>query len=274
MDNFITCYMAGRLGNQMFEVANVYAQALRYNRSFRLTTTNSTGDPLLYKDTIFRKLKFRKDAHPPGMHCIRGTYHYTEYKPHETLPTAFIGYFQSEKFFKDFSENIKWLYEPTEQFVHKAKEQYPQLNYENTVAIHVRRGDFTIQTTRFPLITKEYVFEALKLIPEATMCFIVSDDILWCKEHLKHDKFVYTDYVDPAEALWFMSLCNHFIISNSTFSWWGAYLSNYKNKKVIHPSTWFGPAFPKETWDSKDVYCEDWICLQTKYVDPGLIVPV
>jgi len=113
MDNFITCYMGGRLGNQMFEIANVYAQALRHNRRFVLTSKNGVDDPLLYKDTVFRKLTFSENAHQPQMHCIRGTYHYTEYRPHETLPTAFIGYFQSEKFFKDFSQNIKWLYEPS-----------------------------------------------------------------------------------------------------------------------------------------------------------------
>jgi hypothetical protein len=275
MDNFITCYMAGRLGNQMFEIANVYAQALRHNRSFRLTTTNGTGDLLLYKDSMFRKLQFRSDAHVPNMHYITGTYHYTEYKPHDILPTAFMGYYQSEKFFKDYSENIKWLYEPTEEFVKRAYEDYPQLGYDNTVAIHIRRGDFVIQTDRFPLVTKEYVFEALKQIPDKTYCFVISDDILWCKENLKGENFIYPDYCDPAQALWFMSLCKNFIISNSTFSWWGAYLSKEKNKKVVHPSTWFGPGFqPVENWDSGDVYCENWICIPTKYSEPGLIVPV
>lgn len=273
MDNFITCYLAGRLGNQMFEIANVYAQALKHNRRFRLTSQNGVDDPLAYKDTVFRKLSFSENAHQPQMHRIRGTYHYTEYKPHETLPTAFIGYFQSEKFFKDFSENIKWLYEPSEQFVDNAKKKYPELNYSNTVAIHVRRGDFTIQTDRFPLVSKEYVFEALKKIPEAKTCFILSDDISWCKQNLKKENFVYVDNPVAGESLWLMSLCNHFVISNSTFSWWGAYLSKYKNKKVIHPSVWLGPGFPKEEWNSKDVYCKEWTCIPSQYTDSGLIIP-
>jgi hypothetical protein len=267
--------MAGRLGNQMFEIANVYAQSLRHNRSFRLTTKNETGDQTLYKNSIFRKLEFIPDAHVENMHFINGTYHYTEYKPHETLPTAFYGYYQSEKFFKDYSENIKWLYEPTEEFIKKAHENYPELKQDNTVAIHVRRGDFTIQTSTFPLVTKEFIEEALKHVTDKTYCFIISDDILWCKENIKGKNFIYTDYIDAAEALWFMSLCKNFIISNSTFSWWGAYLSKEKDKKVIHPSTWFGPGFaPVEKWNSKDVYCENWISIPTKYIDPGLIIPI
>lgn len=276
IDNFITCYMAGRLGNQMFEIANVYAQSLRHNRNYRLTATNGSGDsPLKYGNTVFRKLRFREDAHVANMHTINSTYFYTKYTPHEILPTAFMGYFQSEKFFKDFSEEIKTLYEPTENFISQAYEKYPQLTNNNTLAIHVRRGDFTIQTTRFPLVTKEYIFEALKLIPEASTCFVISDDILWCKQNIDiKNNIIYVDYCNAEEALWFMSLCNHFVISNSTFSWWGAYLSKYENKKVIHPSVWFGPDFAKDLWDCKDVYCENWICLPTKYVSPGLIIPI
>ena len=279
MNNFITCYLVGRLGNQMFEIANAYAQALRYNIALRIPSTTTQGiiyeNPLLYKNTMFRKLELRNDCYVSGMHCIRSTFHYTEYKPHDILPTTFAGFFQSEKFFKDYSQNIKWLYEPTGTFIEKAFEQHPQLNSENTVAIHVRRGDYTIQTTRFPLITKEYITKALKQIPETTYCFVVSDDISWCKQNLIGEKFIFTNYIDPSEAIWFMSLCKHFILSNSTFSWWGAYLSQSLNSKIIVPSVWFGPDFaPKEAWDTKDIYCENWTVLPTNYIEPGLIVPL
>jgi len=279
MNNFITCELTGRLGNQMFEIAHAFSQALTHNRELRIPTLTKQGprwgDPLLYKNTMFRKLELRDDAHISEMHRVTGTFHYTNYNPHETLPTVFSGYFQSEKFFKKHSYAIKWLYEPPLSFIQKAYQQHPQLGADNTVAIHVRRGDYTVQTARFPLVTKEYVLEAMKQIPEATHCFVISDDILWCKQQFQDDKFIFSNYIDPSEAIWFMSLCKHFVLSNSTFSWWGAYLSRHNTSKTIIPSVWFGPGFvPKECWDTKDVPCETWTVLPTQYVEPGLIVPI
>ena len=64
-------------------------------------------------------------------------------------------------------------------------------------------------------------------------------------------------------------MCHNFIISNSSFSWWGAYLSRRKNKIVISPETWFGPEGPK-IWD--DIYANGWIILPT-YFDNGFIYP-
>ena len=66
-----------------------------------------------------------------------------------------------------------------------------------------------------------------------------------------------------------MSLCSHFILSNSSFSWWGAYLSQYENKVIVAPETWFGPDAP-QNW--QDIYCKDWIVLPT-YFNKGMIYP-
>ena len=95
---------------------------------------------------------------------------------------------------------------------------------------------------------------------------VVSDDIEWCKENIKLPNVIFNDnnkYFNH-EALWLLSLCDHFIISNSTFSWWGAWLSRSDNKIVISPDTWFGPDIKD---NPKDIWCEDWIKIPTKWVD-------
>ena len=85
---------------------------------------------------------------------------------------------------------------------------------------------------------------------------IFSDDIKWCKNNFIGDKFTFIegekDYID----LWLMSLCNHNIIANSSFSWWGAWLNQNPNKKVIAPINWFGP---EKKLNPKDIYCKNWI---------------
>ena len=70
--------------------------------------------------------------------------------------------------------------------------------------------------------------------------FVFSDDIAWCKEHLRlHDmNFVVQDNMPTYEVTRLMYSCKHFIISNSTFSWWGQFLSKNKNKIVVSPSRW------------------------------------
>jgi hypothetical protein len=76
--------------------------------------------------------------------------------------------------------------------------------------------------------------------------------------------------VSTWKALWTISLCHNFILSNSSFSWWGAYLCMEDYKMVVAPSTWCGPGGPQDT---KDVICESWMAMQTKYKE-GQIFPI
>jgi hypothetical protein len=119
------------------------------------------------------------------------------------------------------------------------------------------------------VVSPEYIHEAIKHIPNANRFFVVSDDLLWCKENIHLPNCTFVDY-NEWKGLWVMSLCHHFIISNSTYSWWAAYLSRHENKIVVAPDTWFGPDCHD---DPQDIYCEGWIKLPTRYHE-GTIVPI
>ena len=86
---------------------------------------------------------------------------------------------------------------------------------------------------------------------------IFSDDIAWCKQHfaeLPGVSFFDGDYLRPTEDLWFMTLCRHHIIANSTFSWWGAYLAEDKGI-TVYPTSWY------TSKESNSRFPESWVAL-------------
>ena len=262
--NYITSRLQGRTGNMMFQIAHGFAKSLEYNRQFVAPYGESSSRHL--ENTLFRKIDFNIFQTPPqdkSKH-IWSPFHYDDVIPDEGQPTVFAGWYQTEKYFIKYSEVIKDLFSPTLSFIKKAMSDFPFLNDSVVGAINVRRGDYLTQPRRHPVITMDYINESYKQLPHCDKIIVLSDDIEWCKENIKLPNLVFVENYRDCEALWLLSLCDHFIISNSSFSWWGAYLSRTDNKVVISPDTWFGPDV---TDDPKDIWCEDWVKIPTKWVD-------
>ena len=265
--NYITCHLRGRTGNMMFEIAHAYAKSLEYNRQFVVPSSESSSNHL--EKNLFRKLDFNIKSSEQNSNAIavNGDFHFQDLKPLENVPTIFRGFYQTEKYFIKYNEVIKDLFSPTLEFINKALNDFPFLNDSSVGAINVRRGDYLTQPRRHPVVSIEYINEAYKKLPHCDKIIVLSDDIEWCKENIKLPNLVFVENYRDCDALWLLSLCDHFIISNSTFSWWGAYLSRTENKIVISPDTWFGPDVLE---DPKDIWCKDWIKIPTKWVD-GLL---
>lgn len=270
--NFICSRLQGRTGNMMFQLAHGYAKALEYNRQFIAPSQDSSSS--LLEKNLFRKLDFniKKSEGIDEAEFVVGSFAYSDIKPADNKPTVFVGWYQSEKYFGRFKEAVRDLYSPPKEFVEKALKDFPFLEHSTVAALNVRRGDYLTQPDRHPVITTEYIEEAYKHLPNHDYIIVMSDDIAWCKENIKLPNMVIIDnnqnrqYWDQ-EGIWLLSLCDHFIISNSSFSWWGAWLSRTPNKVVIAPDTWFGPDLKEDT---KDIYCDDWIKIPTRW-DNGFI---
>lgn len=251
-DNPVVPSIAGRLGNNMFMIANAYARALDENRQL-IVPRYQVGHMEEFLPNIFRKLDVYVDMPDDA--------------PKESMILS--GYFQSETFFEKHSEAIKSLFSPTREFVKRMENEFSFLKTSRVTAVSVRRGDYLIYSNWHPVVTREYIDKALSYIDIREHHLIFSDDMEWCKQHLSHLGNVVFINLPPHEQMWLMSLCDDFVISNSSFSWWGAYLSRTKDKKVVAPETWFGPDGPK-SWE--DMYCKDWTVVPT-YYENGFIHP-
>lgn len=250
--DFIMPSLGGRLGNNLFMIAHAYAKALDQNRQL-IVPAHQVGHMDDFADNVFRKLDLYID-HP------------NEVNHNEA--TVYGGYFQSENHFEKYSEAVKSLFSPTKEFIDRIRTEIPVIFNTEVTVINVRRGDYLIYPNYHPVVSPEYIFKALHLVPSKKY-LIASDDIPWCKEHLNLHNAIYLEGWQVHEQLWIMSMCHHFIISNSSFSWWAAYLSRHPWKTVIAPETWFGPEGPS-SWE--DMYCKDWTILPS-YFNNGLILP-
>ncbi len=154
----------------------------------------------------------------------------------------FQGYFQSEKYFNKYRPLL--LNEITLKKPLNSKYISILNNNNNTVSIHVRRGDYLNELNKSIFITfsSDYYFDAIKLIVKKVknpFFLIFSDDIVWCKKNLNIDyPHLFINSSSPEQDLILMSKCKHNIISNSSFSWWGAWLNKSRNKIVIAPKKW------------------------------------
>lgn len=175
------------------------------------------------------------------------------------------GYFQSEKYFLNIRQLLIQEFSLSEPL--QAHEVFfeNQILESNSIAIHIRRGDYISNLSANSVhgtCENDYFIKALSymkkenLLSSVTTLFIFSDDIEWCQDNLAFDYktvFVKGSSDRPEVDIHLMSKCKHQIISNSTFSWWGAWLNTNPEKCVIAPLKWF-----KTLHDSTDIVPEQW----------------
>ena len=129
--------------------------------------------------------------------------------------------------------------------------------FDNPVALHIRRGDFIINHANHHNLSLSYYEKALEQF-DGRQIVIFSDDTKWCQEQelFSDDRFLICETGHPYIDLCIMSKCSDFIIANSTYSWWGAWLCNNKDKVVLYSDRWFGPN--NEHKSLKDLFPPTW----------------
>ena len=121
---------------------------------------------------------------------------------------------------------------------------YPCLDTACCVGISVRRGDYLKIEHILPFVGRDFLRRAVLMFPQATAFLIGSDDLPWCRrfftsKHFPGRTFAFLE-TSPTDTLYGQALCRHNVISNSTFSWWGAWMNPHPDKIVVAPSHWCG----------------------------------
>jgi len=240
-----------RLGNQMFQLAN----AISYGKRNGLPVSIPYWG---YSDVFKGDFKSKPDTDRQKLLWIEPGFNYT---PIPEGATFLDGYYQSEKYFLDNSNEILKIFTFESKVVDKVSGLYNNiLNDERPkVSIHLRRGDYLNLPNHHPVLDIDYFKKAKSIFPKNSIFLVFSDDLEWCKANFTDGDYIFIEGQEDYEDLCLMSLCDHNCIANSTFSWWGAWLNKNPDKIVVAPERWFGPAYSH--FSTKDLYCPDWIVI-------------
>lgn len=256
----VSCFLQGGLGNQMFQISATVAYSLKHNIPYGINlndcyTPNQGFTSNKYTNTIFKNINKIEHQNCNNFY-IEPKFSFDEI-PHQE-DVIIKGYFQSEKYFGEFKNEIKNLFYFSENDKIKINNFFNEKNILNKkTCVHIRRGDYLKYSDFHNVCNLNYYLKAIDTISDGSFIFI-SDDIDWVKNNFKSENYFFPDFGDEILDLTLMTMCDNLILSNSSFSWWGSYLNNNKNKKVIAPNKWFGIKGPKDT---KDVYIKDWVVL-------------
>jgi hypothetical protein len=248
----------GRLGNQLFQYAAMIGFSKRYNTEMCLPS---------WPIDCFETEPLIRVSHVPKKKINEPEFHYTpdffdqfDYndKNHEM---DFLGYFQTEKYFSHCADEVKKAMRFKPWFKSKIREKYKDYFEKEIIAVCVRRGDY-VDNPNYALLPITYYLAALeKHFPKHanSWIFVFSDDPDYCELHFKawHNVVVIRGNT-ATQDLCLMAQCDHFVIGNSSFHWWGAYLGEKKTSKVIHPNCLFRGTLALKNSDTGDFYPKRW----------------
>lgn len=240
----ISVILRGGLGNQLYQIAVAYAYAKKYKMEYCIPVGTNEPHYEGQQPYIFPGITYCKKPHKLERYTESG-FHYEE-PPPRMKNIAFDGYFQSEKYFEGYREEL------IERFGFKWEKR------EGWISLHVRRGDYLLSREYHPVMPLSYFSKAIQHYMERgySKFLVFSDDIGWCRENININRFPtcefeYSEGRTEIEDLELGSNCMHQIMSNSSFSVWQHILNRNKNKTCAAPSVWFGE---NVNFNTKDVY--------------------
>lgn len=250
----IGVHLMGGLGNQLFQIVATIAYSIETNDIFafvkNLQDLYGVTARHTYWDNFFILLKpYLVDQLPSLKEVGENGFRYQQLPV--TKDTKISGYFQSYKYFQKYEEDIFYLLginllkDNLLKKLNKKKD-----DFKHSVSLHFRLGDYKHLSDFHNIMDVKYYIDSLEHIHSKTRIhtiyyFCEDEDIDIVNKKIDIIKkinsynFIRINGLEDWEQLVYMSLCNHNIIANSSFSWWGAYLNEWNDKIVCRPSKWF-----------------------------------
>lgn len=274
----IVAQISAGIGNQLFQYATARAVSLRANlplrldlayysiqrnRSHRLEAYNLPASPAMdddlspYFSTLHKRRYVRRIAQTINTLRPFAWRRIIQEKSAKFDPRLLAvrrsvylsGFWQCERYFEDLASTIRQELTLTTPVPDCYRCALAQIEACESVGLVVRRGDYLNIPNTQGICTLEYYRRAIEVITAKApgrRVFVFSDDIQWCKENLAFEAeavFVPNETPErPEEHLRILSKCRHFILANSSYAWWGAWLSPYRDKVVIGPAKWMQKA--------------------------------
>lgn len=285
----IVCLMGG-LGNQMFQYAAAKALAKKFETTFALDLSFLKKDPNgAYTKRNFELGTFKIEITlmPESFEIFFKYWNYKRffnfryllsgYKLYKEQAFVFdenffelgkkiylIGIFQNEKYFSHLRNELMKDFQFRDEFLTGIKHLEKEVIENNSVSVHVRRGDYIQNQNALNyhgICSMDYYMNAMNFMKSKInnpVFYIFSDDIEYCKQTFKDKNVVFMENQNAYQDMHLMKACRHHIIANSSFSWWGAWLSDYPEKMVIAPKYWLRE---KET-RMLDVVPQSWLVME------------
>lgn len=261
--------VTGGLGNQLFQIATAYAYAKKEGGQLVIYKREHNGNRPVYWDSVFQRCKpFLVSPALTGLEewTEKSATVYTPIVPLTQRGKQLKGYFQSDQYFynDELRAEIKKLISPTQAQFEYLQDHYGYLlsNRERVIVIHSRRTDYiTYANVHGPLQGSYYcnaIQSMLKKVPDPIVILCGDDESYW--KTIQEDisavypqKCIMLHHENDVNTFALLQQFQYFILSNSTFIWWCAWMADTKH--VIAPSKWFGPDGPAQY---EDIYLPNW----------------
>ena len=252
----------GGLGNKMFQLSAGYAASKKYGCPLYIKKQedrNHHQNMVNYYDSIFFMMgthltekeyeDTKKTLFPEAKNYIHN--HIYQFMvsteayslDNLTIPVIFNQYFQYYPPLKSVEQDLQQIFlKGLKKHRDRIQEENPDQNWNKSIFLHIRRGDYLNYPDRHPVTGLDYYEKCISLINKKSTIFVFSDDVQWVRQQrlFQDGRVQIIENDDEIYSLAFMSKCHEgAICANSSFSWWGAFLGAHRFRSPVYvPGTW------------------------------------